>query len=137
LDTLNELATALGNDPNFATTVATQIGEKVSKTSSTDNAIVRFNGTNGEIQNSGVTIDDNNNIVTAGALYLTNIGSSVSNSTSRLYFGSQSSPYNYITANTSGVFGIYRSSDGKGIACYPNENFFSNSNIDLGRTQSL
>lgn len=28
LDTLNELATALGNDPNFATTIATQIGKK-------------------------------------------------------------------------------------------------------------
>lgn len=28
LDTLNELATALGDDPNFATTVATQIGTK-------------------------------------------------------------------------------------------------------------
>lgn len=31
LDTLNELAAALGDDPNFATTVATQIGEKVDK----------------------------------------------------------------------------------------------------------
>ena len=31
LDTLNELATALGNDPNFATTVSTQIGNKVDK----------------------------------------------------------------------------------------------------------
>ena len=31
LDTLNELATALGNDPNFATTVANQIGTKVNK----------------------------------------------------------------------------------------------------------
>lgn len=29
LDTLNELATALGNDPNFATTVTTSIGTKV------------------------------------------------------------------------------------------------------------
>lgn len=29
LDTLNELATALGNDPNFATTVTTQIGTKL------------------------------------------------------------------------------------------------------------
>lgn len=29
LNTLNELATALGNDPNFATTVATQLGGKV------------------------------------------------------------------------------------------------------------
>lgn len=33
LDTLNELATALGNDPNFATTVATEIGTKVDKVS--------------------------------------------------------------------------------------------------------
>ena len=31
LDTLNELAQALGNDPNFATTVANQIGTKVDK----------------------------------------------------------------------------------------------------------
>lgn len=31
LDTLNELAEALGNDPNFATTVATEIGKKVEK----------------------------------------------------------------------------------------------------------
>ena len=31
LDTLNELSAALGNDPNFATTVANQIGAKVDK----------------------------------------------------------------------------------------------------------
>ena len=31
LDTLNELATALGNDANFATTVSNQIGSKVDK----------------------------------------------------------------------------------------------------------
>lgn len=31
LNTLNELSAALGDDPNFATTVANQIGEKVSK----------------------------------------------------------------------------------------------------------
>ena len=31
LDTLQELATALGNDPNFATTISTQIGKKVNK----------------------------------------------------------------------------------------------------------
>lgn len=35
LDTLNELATALGNDPNFATTVANQIGQKADKTVAT------------------------------------------------------------------------------------------------------
>lgn len=32
LDTLQELATALGNDPNFATTIATQLGGKLSNT---------------------------------------------------------------------------------------------------------
>ena len=32
LDTLTELAAALGNDPNFATTVATSIGTKVPQT---------------------------------------------------------------------------------------------------------
>jgi hypothetical protein len=32
LDTLNELASALGNDPNFATTIATTIGGKVPQT---------------------------------------------------------------------------------------------------------
>jgi hypothetical protein len=35
LDTLNELAAALGDDPNFATTVATDIGTKVSKAGDT------------------------------------------------------------------------------------------------------
>lgn len=32
LDTLNELSNALGNDPNFATTVTTMIGQKIDKT---------------------------------------------------------------------------------------------------------
>jgi hypothetical protein len=35
LDTLNELAAALGDDPNFATTVSTEIGTKVSKAGDT------------------------------------------------------------------------------------------------------
>lgn len=35
LDTLKELATALGDDPNFATTVATQIGNKADKSNMT------------------------------------------------------------------------------------------------------
>lgn len=44
LNTLNELAAALGDDPNFATTVANQIGQKADKT----NTITAGNGlTNG------------------------------------------------------------------------------------------
>ena len=36
---------------------------KVTKVSSTDNAIVRFNGTTGEVQNSSVIIDDDNALI--------------------------------------------------------------------------
>ena len=39
------------------------VNNKVDKVTSTDNAIPRFNGTTGDIQNSGVIIDDNNNII--------------------------------------------------------------------------
>lgn len=60
LDTLNELAAALGDDPNFATTVTTSIGTKATgAASSTDNAVARFDGTTGKIiQNSTVTVND-------------------------------------------------------------------------------
>lgn len=34
----------------------------VEKVTSTDNAVVRFNGTTGDVQNSGVVIDDNGNV---------------------------------------------------------------------------
>ena len=43
--------------------VSNAISGKVDKvSSSTDNAIVRFDGTSGNIQNSGVTIDDSNHL---------------------------------------------------------------------------
>ncbi len=43
LDTLNELAAALGDDPNFATTVATNIGAKVSKSGDTMTGDLQLN----------------------------------------------------------------------------------------------
>ena len=42
------------------------ISGKVDKVSSTDNAIARFDGTNGDVQNSGVLISDDNNLLTPG-----------------------------------------------------------------------
>jgi len=51
LDTLNELAAALGNDPNFATSVATSIGTKQAQ----------LNGT-GFVKISGTTISYDNSI---------------------------------------------------------------------------
>ena len=41
---------------------------------STDNAIVRFDGTSGQIQNSGVIIDDNNNLTVGSNKILNNTG---------------------------------------------------------------
>lgn len=44
-------------------------GDVVGPASSTDNAIVRFDGTTGKlVQNSGVTVDDSNNISSAGSV---------------------------------------------------------------------
>jgi hypothetical protein len=39
---------------------------KVTKVTSTDNAIVRFDGTTGDVQDSGVIIDDSNNLTASG-----------------------------------------------------------------------
>ena len=50
--------------PSGATTtdIDTKLSTKVAKVTSTDNAIVRFDGTTGDVQNSGVIIDDNGNV---------------------------------------------------------------------------
>jgi hypothetical protein len=44
LDTLNELAAALGNDPNFATTMATALGNKLDKAGGTVTGNLTVNG---------------------------------------------------------------------------------------------
>ena len=45
LNTLNELAAALGDDPNFATTVSTEIGKKVDKTTTVNGHVLSSNVT--------------------------------------------------------------------------------------------
>jgi hypothetical protein len=42
--------------------------EKIAKVTSTDHAVVRFTGTGGDVQNSGVTIDDSDNMIVPGNL---------------------------------------------------------------------
>ena len=44
------------------------ISGKVDKVTSTDNAVTRYDGTTGDVQNSGVTIDDSNNVIIPGNL---------------------------------------------------------------------
>ena len=77
-------------------------------------------------------------LTTNSAIYLTNISSSVHTSVSRIYFGSVSSPTNYISANGAGAFGIYNNAR-QGITCYPTQNLFpdaTSGTIDLGRSNN-
>lgn len=62
-------ATAGDNDTSIATTafVTTAVNAK-SAASSTDNAIARFDSTSGDVQNSGVIVDDSNNVNMPGDL---------------------------------------------------------------------
>lgn len=61
LDTLQELASALGNDPNFATTVATEIGKKAN---SADLATVAKTGDYSDLKGKRTVNGSTNNIET-------------------------------------------------------------------------
>ena len=67
LDTLNELAAALGDDPNFATTVATNIGTKVSKSGDTMTGALTVS-TSGSGRN--ITLKDSDSAGTAATPWL-------------------------------------------------------------------
>lgn len=60
LDTLSELADALGDDPNFSTTVTNLLAGKVSGPgSATNTALMRYDGADGKkAKNSGVLLSD-------------------------------------------------------------------------------
>jgi len=58
LDALHELANALGNDPNFATTVANNIGTKIPKVSEPTPGNVPVLTVDGEIEDSGKAPSD-------------------------------------------------------------------------------
>lgn len=57
--------------------IQTQLDSKVDEVASTDEAVVRFNGTTGSVQNSSVLIDDTNNI--SGIVNLTATGTTTLN----------------------------------------------------------
>jgi len=63
LDTLNELAQALGDDPNFATTVSNQIGGKVSKSGDTISGDI--------VPNAANTINIGSSSATFATMYAT------------------------------------------------------------------
>lgn len=71
--TLAELAFVSG----VTSSVQTQISAKVPLVTATNNAVTRFDGTTGLVQNSGVILDDSNNLSTAGAALLGAVGTPV------------------------------------------------------------
>ena len=119
---------------------ASDVGAVTKLSSTTDNAIVRFDGTSGEIQGSVPKIDDDGNITTTKSIFLQTVGGSVTDATaSRLYFGtSSSSYYSYLASNTSGAFTM-ASSRGN-YTFYPNTTQYNcimtNSGSNLGRNDS-
>jgi hypothetical protein len=80
LNTLDELAAAIGDDVNFSTTVTNALAAKAAgAASSTDNAIARFDSTTGKIlQNSGATINDSGEVT---AVNVTITGQAATSST--------------------------------------------------------
>ena len=81
LDTLNELAAALGDDPNFATTVTNEIATKVSKAGDTMSGALAMGGN--KVTNLGAPTSDNDAatktyVDTADALKLSLTGGTMS-----------------------------------------------------------
>ena len=62
---LDNVVTAINNRAK-TTDVSSGLATKVDKVTSTDNAIARFDGTTGALQNSGVTISDANVVTASG-----------------------------------------------------------------------
>ena len=82
LDTLDELAAALGDDPNFATTVANQIGQKADKTVASTSANGLMSSTDKQKLNS---VEENANyyvLPTATSSVLGGVKSSTTGTTS-------------------------------------------------------
>ena len=91
LDTLNELAAALGDDPNFATTVATSIGTKQPQ----------LNGT-GFVKISGTTISyDNSTYLTTASASSTYVP--YTGATGNVALGSYSLSLNSLAVNSIGA----------------------------------
>ena len=99
-----------------------------------DTGYVTSTDLSAKVDKAGDTMTGNL-IMSGKSIYLDGVASTVSGGTAKLYFGSPSTYYNYIGANTSGNFGIYNSA-GKGVACYPAQCLYATNNIDIGRTNN-
>lgn len=135
----------IANKSNPHSVTATQIGlGNVDNTSDADKPISTATQTalDGKVSKSGDTMSGDLIFGKNSSLYLSAIGSTVANTTSRLNLGTPDKVYSYLTGNSQGAFGIYSEISGtrKGIACYPSSNFFADATtktIDLGRSNNV
>ncbi len=135
----------IANKSNPHSVTATQIGlGNVDNTSDADKPISTATQTalDGKVSKSGDTMSGDLIFGKNTSLYLSDIGSTVANTTSRLNLGTPDKVYAYLAGNTHGAFGIYSEVSGtrKGIACYPSSNFFADATtktIDLGRSDNV
>ena len=93
LDTLNELAAALGNDPNFATTVTNNLAGKVSKA--------------GDRMTGQLVLPTNGVLVGSNQLAITNNGIGIGRTSGGYSLDIQSSNFNGIRITASDNAGIY------------------------------
>lgn len=81
-----ELATdaeAIARSDTARAITPSNLAAAVGPASSTDNAIARFDSTSGKLQNSGITIDDSNNLVVPGTASFTGNSLAVSGASPR------------------------------------------------------
>jgi len=98
LDTLNELAAALGDDPNFASTIATALAAKMPIAGGVFSGLVTHNGQiilNNDIFINGQIESDNENI-TFGTLDYINVGGAVLKNLSAPYVDTDASTKKYV-----------------------------------------
>jgi len=122
LNTLNELAAALGDDPNFATTTATSIGNRaelagaaftgaITTTSTFDGRDVATDGTKLDTIETSADVTDATNVTAAGALMLsggTVTGTLTLSSTyPRLNFTDTDSNSDFSIINANGLLSVY------------------------------
>ena len=138
----NGTLTIQANSTTVGTFTANQSGDTTANiTIPTDTADLTNGANFVNTTDLATKVDKSGDTMTGGlvlsnsSLYLTGVASTVSASSSKMYFGTPSSYYAYIGANTSGNFGIYNSA-GKGVGCYPAQCLYPTNNIDLGRSNS-
>jgi len=101
LDTLNELAAALGDDANFSTTITTSIGNKVSKSGDTMTGSLLFSAVanNVRLEKSGSFL---NLLDTYSNIHLYNGGNGIYIDSNVHYWRSQGATY-WMTLNSAGL----------------------------------